>query len=520
MPKFNQPIAGLDRVLDIEGQFLDIRMSEIAVIAACTSEVIGQQDGIKGGVGLESRRGALRGAGESTHRLTLAVHAGCIEGWAYDAEAVTFPKKSLGVKNAALDALIPLGIREIGMDSGIGERSILRDRLVLQVRRTKIRQRVLAGKVLIAIFANVRSEVEYRVLPQDPGIGGRNIERLDLRVLIGIAHVIAKLILHVQVVIAVRGLKPGPAVVQVQVQCIDRRKLVIHPIKDVLFVALVVKNHKFWSVQKATGIQAIEFEEVSPGLGAVANIESSRCRAKCPVGRGKTPGGFGKTLPRSRGYLNHQACLIPVLRRWRAGNDLNRLNGIGGDLVGENLALLVGDRLAVYGKRVGGMIAKSMEKSVGIRCDAGSRQGHQRAHGGRGAFQRQLLDQVAVDIGVKRGVIFHQIISRDRNGGGGSPHLQFDRRSYGDRGSHRHVRRKRSKPRRSGNEVIRIERQIGKSILTRSIRFRSPRKPADRIFNADGGAGNYRPRSIRHASCDRTRGGLGMQIGGWPEQQK
>ena len=77
-------------------------------------------------------------------------------------EAVTLAEKGLVVKHSTLDALDALVISQIGMDPGIGERPVLSDGLVLQIWGAKIRQRVLAGKVLIAIFPDVRTEVKDR----------------------------------------------------------------------------------------------------------------------------------------------------------------------------------------------------------------------------------------------------------------------------------------------------------------------------------------------------------------------
>ena len=49
---------------------------------------------------------------------------------------------------------------------------------------------------------------------------------------------------------------------------------------------------------------------------------------------------------------------------------------LDGNLVGEDLALLVGDGLAVDGERVGSVIAEAVEEAVGVGGDARSGEGY------------------------------------------------------------------------------------------------------------------------------------------------
>ncbi len=72
----------------------------------------------------------------------------------------------------------------------------------------------------------------------------------------------------------------------------------------------------------------------------------------------------------ARGGFDDEAGLVAVLGCRSAADDLERLHSVGGKLVGEDLALLVGDGLAVDGEGVLRVIAKAMEEAVGIGCDA------------------------------------------------------------------------------------------------------------------------------------------------------
>ena len=83
------------------------------------------------------------------------------------------------------------------------------------------------------------------------------------------------------------------------------------------------------------------------------------------------PGRLGNALAGARGGHDHQAGFAAVFGRRRAADDLNGLNGVGGKLVGEDLALLIGDGLAIDGEGVGCVVAETMEQAVGVGRYAG-----------------------------------------------------------------------------------------------------------------------------------------------------
>ena len=74
---------------------------------------------------------------------------------------------------------------------------------------------------------------------------------------------------------------------------------------------------------------------------------------------------------RTRRNLYHQTCFVTVFRRRRAGNNLHRLDRIYRNLIRENLALLVGNRLTIDRERILRMIPETVEESVGVRHDPG-----------------------------------------------------------------------------------------------------------------------------------------------------
>ena len=71
----------------------------------------------------------------------------------------------------------------------------------------------------------------------------------------------------------------------------------------------------------------------------------------------------------------------------------------------KDFALLIGNRLAVNGEGILRMIAESVEQAIGIGGDSRRVERDQRTQGRRRAFQRKLVEQILVDIGMKSGIV-------------------------------------------------------------------------------------------------------------------
>ena len=76
--------------------------------------------------------------------------------------------------------------------------------------------------------------------------------------------------------------------------------------------------------------------------------------------------GGGCAEPGTRSHVDNKAGLVSVLGRRRPADDRHRLHGVERNLVGEHLALLIGDGLAIQRKRVFRVIAQSVQETVGI----------------------------------------------------------------------------------------------------------------------------------------------------------
>src|SRR5260370_28615000 len=118
------------------------------------------------------------------------------------------------------------------MHAGICEGTILSDALGLYW--PEIGKGIIARIVVVLVSADIRPEIEDRVVPNGARIGRCDIERAYLRTLIGIAYIgedrirassSADHILHIQIVIRIRRLKPRAAVVQVEMKRARRRQL-------------------------------------------------------------------------------------------------------------------------------------------------------------------------------------------------------------------------------------------------------------------------------------------------------
>ncbi len=291
-------------------------------------------------------------------------------------------------------------------------------------------------------------------------------------------------VLDIEVVEGVGGLEPGAAVVEVEAHGVGVGDFEIDAVKCIFFVALVVEDAELGRIEKAPGIQGVELDEVAPVFAAVGEIESAAGRSKGAVGGRDGAGGLGYALAGTGSRHDDEAGLSAVFSRRRAGDDFEGLNGIGGNLVGEGLALLIGDRLAVDGKGVGRVIAEPMEEAVGVGGDTRGGGGDERAERRRLALERHLDEQVTVNIGVKGGVIFDQVargagLHRNRLAGGGDLEDQFE--GGGNHGVDFEALMQGCEPGCGDGEPIVVERDVGDFELAGRVRRHSSVQSADSV---------------------------------------
>ena len=115
---------------------------------------------------------------------------------------------------------------------------------------------------------------------------GSNIESPDLRALVcrsnrktirtkaAIVDYKARPCSRILLIKSIRCLEPRAGQSQVQVKRIGLRKLKIHTIKYVLFISLGMHHGKLWRIKKATAVQPVHRNEISPFVTSVSQIKS------------------------------------------------------------------------------------------------------------------------------------------------------------------------------------------------------------------------------------------------------
>src|SRR6516164_4628881 len=98
-------------------------------------------------------------------------------------------------------------------------------------------------------------------------------------------------------------------------------------------------------------------------LAAVGEVGVEAGGAEGSVVEGDAAVRRGDALPGARGGLDDEAGLVTIFGCGRAADDLEGLHGVGGKLVGEDLALLVGDGLAIDREGVLGVVAEAVEEA-------------------------------------------------------------------------------------------------------------------------------------------------------------
>ncbi len=210
------------------------------------------------------------------------------------------------------------------------------------------------------------------------------------------------------------------------------------------------------------------------------------------------------SLARLRRNVDDQAGLAAVFGCRRSLNNLQRLNGIKRNLVGEDFALLVGDGLAVHRKRVLGVIAKAVEGAIRIGRDSRGVERDRRAQRRGRALQRKSVERPLVRVGVGRGVILDQVsaVCLNCHGRGRSRHLQLE--GHGDRhGRARlHVLLVAGKACCRDGQVVVVEGNVIELESSRAVGGHRPVKPADWVSDFDLGIGYHSSRGVEYRAVD------------------
>src|SRR6201990_3318076 len=105
-------------------------------------------------------------------------------------------------------------------------------------------------------------------------------------------------------------------------------ELTVDTVKEVLLVALGVKDGELRRIEKASGVEAIELKEVSPVLSAIAEIDGACGGAEGAVGTGDVANRLRESLAGARGDVDDEAGLAAVFRGRCTGDHLKRLHRV------------------------------------------------------------------------------------------------------------------------------------------------------------------------------------------------
>ena len=515
-----EEVAEGELVLRVEGELLDVGLAVIAVEAAAAGEVVGGEDGVEGGVGVGAERGVDASAGE---RIAAGVEAGGVERGVDEGDLIVFAQEGLLVHGSGLRVVDTLDVGEVGMDSGVEERALLGDRFLLD--GAEVGEGIAAGEVAVGVAAEVGGEVEDGGVGDGAGVGGGEEVGFDLGALVGGTDGLTLDGIDdadVEGVVGVGGLEPGAGVLHVGVDGGLVGELGVDAVEEVDQVAFIVEDGELAGIEKATGVEAGEGGEVAEAGGSEGDVAGEVGCSEAAVGGGDRAGGLADPLSGAGGDLDDEAGFVAELGGWGSVDDFEGLDGVGGDLVGEDLGLLVGDGLAVEREGVFGVVAEAVEEAVRIRGDAGRGQGDEGGELGRGAFEGELIDHGAVDVGVEGGIVLHEVgACFDVNDGGRTGDGELEAEVEGDDGLDGRALGGGLEAGAGGGDAVGVEGEIVEVKDAGGVGFGGSGVAGDGVGDLDGGVGDDCSGGVGDGAGDGAGGSLGVgENGAQSEKEK
>src|SRR5579864_2786014 len=183
--------------------------------------------------------------------------------------------------------------------------------------------------------------------------------------------------------------------------------LIIQPIEQRHVVSFVVESGELRGVQEPSAPYAIDVKEISKFRISKPECNIAANAAVRPVGGVHISKKSSRAESRPSGDLSNQAGLIAKFGARRACSRLHALNGTNRNLGGEQLALLIADRLAVDQKTHLCVIAKRMKKSVPVGGNSTSAINDRFTQACSGIEGRELQHQTSIDVDVSRGIVLY-----------------------------------------------------------------------------------------------------------------
>src|ERR1017187_1165707 len=188
--------------------------------------------------------------------------------------------------------------------------------------------------------------------------------------------------------------------------------LKIETIEKCLIIPDVVEGPELGSVQKTAAAHAIDGQKVADSCGAIAQAETSSSGAERTIVRVDVSEHPPRAEAGARRDVCHQAGLVAEFGLWRPGDDFHALDGAGGKLRGEHLALLVADGLPVNHKADLRVIAERVEQPVTVGGDTSCAVYDCLAQASSRIDVGEFHDERTVGVNVRRGFHFQHVRAR------------------------------------------------------------------------------------------------------------
>ena len=212
-----------------------------------------------------------------------------------------------------------------------------------------------AAVVVELVFAEVRVDGQQGVRIEGVLIARRNAPgEHTLPLILG------------ELVVAVGNLNGVAGGEEVQMENVDAVGLVVEAVEQRLVVAAVVDVDELGGVQETVAAVAVGGQEVAHLGIAESNSHAAGDGGERAVGDIRVAEQASGAQGGARGHVGHQAGFIPELRPGRSGGQFHALDGAGGKLRGEDLALLIADGLSVDDEADLRVVAQGVEEAVAI----------------------------------------------------------------------------------------------------------------------------------------------------------
>ena len=310
-----------------------------------------------------------------------------------------------------------------------------------------------------------------------------------------------------QLIVRVWVLNPVPGREQVEMESVLAVGLIVHAIENRLVVANVVDRSELGCIQESPAPNAVSRQKISKLRAAETQAHAASGGTERPIVRLDVAKHLSRSQARTCSDLRHQAALVAKFRVWSSRGHLHALDGAGGQLRREYLALLIADRLSIDDETGLSVVTQRVEQSVAIRRHPAGAVGNRLAQSSAWIAGRKLQNQTSVHVDMGGRIVLQDIRSgclyRDTGLASGNRQLRLDLNRDGI--PHRDILRRGVKTRGRHFQVIRVGWNIGQP--ERTVRCRSRRLGISGDGIPDGhlslrhrGAG-----LIRDIALDRSR---------------